>query len=72
MEHFNRDSNGMITTGKAVTTDSGRKPVSVMTDREIAEETLATMRATQDLVTKFLADFARNPMFGTLSKMLGR
>lgn len=49
-----------------------RKPIVDMTDREIAEETLATMRATQDLVTKFLADFARNPMFGTLSKMLGR
>lgn len=49
-----------------------RKPIADMTDREIAEETLATMRATQDLVTEFIANFSRNPMFRTLTGMLGR
>ena len=51
--------------------EQGRPNIKGMTDREIAEETLATMRATQDLVTKFIADFAKNPMFGMLGKMLG-
>lgn len=49
----------------------GRKPIAEMTDREIAEETLATMRATQDMVTKFINDFSKSPMFGMLGKMLG-
>lgn len=48
-----------------------RMPVKEMTDREIAEETLITLRATQDLVEGFITNFSRNPMFGTLSKMLG-
>lgn len=50
---------------------SDRKPITEMTDREIAEETLATMRATQDMVTKFIADFSNSPMFGMIGKMFG-
>lgn len=56
MEHFNGE----------------RKPVKHMTDREIAEETLITLRATQNLVENFITNFASNPMFGTLTKMFGR
>lgn len=50
--------------------DKGRPNVKGMTDRELAEETVVILRATQDLVERFMADLPNNPLFGMLSKFM--
>ena len=52
--------------------DKGRIIVQHMTDRELLEEAVGTMRTTQDMVTAFIADFSNNPMLGMFGKMLGK
>lgn len=51
--------------------DKGRPHVKSMTDRELLEENTVILRATQDLVEKFISDFAKNPALGMLGKMFG-
>jgi hypothetical protein len=48
--------------------EKGRKPVIVLTDRELLEEIVESQRATTDLVEKFIGDISKNPMM----KMFGR
>lgn len=54
------------------TDEKGRLFIKSMSDRELLEEAVATARATTDLVEKFIGDFAKNPMMGTMLKMFGR
>jgi hypothetical protein len=80
MSYLN-SANGYTSTGNVnsepdhpdvrVTDDKGRPSVKSMTDRELLEEGVATMRATQDLVEGFMGDFAKNPMLKTMGKMFG-
>lgn len=49
----------------------GRPRVHTMSDREIAEENLIILRATQDLVEQFFADFSSGKMGGAMG-MLGK
>lgn len=51
------------------TDEKGRPIVGNMSDREIAEETLVIMRATQDLVEKFFNDFSSGKMGGMMGMM---
>lgn len=54
------------------TTDNkGRPLVRTMSDREIAEENLIILRATQDMIEQFFADFASGKMGGAMG-MLGK
>lgn len=47
------------------------RPVEEMTDRELMEEIVTGMRSTRTLVESFIADFANNPMMGSLMRMFG-
>lgn len=59
-----------------VRTDAkGRPAIMHLSDREILEEQLAILRATQDLVEQFFSDFSSGKMggmMGTLGKMMSR
>lgn len=77
MEHFNRDASGMITTGKAVETaePTNRPTIADMTAEQKLDEILATMRATQDLVEGFIAQFTKSGGMGSIlsvMKMFGK
>lgn len=45
--------------------------VENMTDRELLEETVKTLRETRKLVEGFIANFSKSPMFGMVNKMFG-
>lgn len=50
----------------------GRVPVQAMSDRELAEETVVILRATQDLVEGFFEQMADPKSgMGKMMKMLG-
>lgn len=53
------------------TDGKGRPLIRNMSDREIAEENLAILRATQDMVEQFFADFSSGKMGGAMG-MLGK
>jgi hypothetical protein len=50
----------------------GRDHVHVMTDRELAEETVTSLRKTQDLVEAFIASMEKNPMMKMFAGKLGK
>lgn len=56
----------------APTVDSkGRMNPEAMSDRELLIEAVTTMRATQDLVTEFIAAMEKNPMLKSMAGMFG-
>lgn len=57
--------------------EKGRLPLETMTPEEMARESLAIARATQDLVEKFFADLMSGQLslpgpLGMFAKMMGR
>jgi hypothetical protein len=49
----------------------GRRHVEAMTDRELLEETVKTLRSTQDTVEAFIESMSKNPMLKMFASKFG-
>lgn len=55
-----------------ITDHKGREVVSTMTERQLLEEMVSTIRRVEDTVVSFVDSMSNNPMMATLSKMFNR
>jgi len=69
----------MLKTNEAVLSDStyapdekGREHVHIMTDRELLEEQVTTLRRIDDTVSSFVKSLETNPMFNMMAKRFGK
>lgn len=60
-----------IVDAEPLTDPKGRPLLQDMTDREMLMETLAILRAGQDMVEKFMDDMAGNSQAAMMAKMMG-
>lgn len=52
--------------------EKGRRDVKELTDRELMEEMVLTIRRTEDTVTSFMNSLATNPMFAMFAKRMSK